>query len=160
MVPQSAHTAGHRPEGHAVHAGRGLCRTCYDAARVSGEFAEKLVPGRPREEVLQEWVPLRAEGLNVAQAAQEIGISAPALSAHLARARRDGDERGRSSLPIEELDEPLLEEFEHLRYDYGYLEDLAARLGVTVWRLDSALRRARERGDERGQLPLEMRRSA
>jgi hypothetical protein len=161
MIPQSAHTAGHQPEGYAVHSGRGLCRSCYDAARAAGEFTEKLIPGKlTREEALEAWVEFRDRGETITQAALELGITQAALSAHLARARRDGDDRGRTTVPLEELDEPLLEEFEHLRFDYGYLEDIADRLGVTVWRLDSALRRARERGDERGELPLEMRRSA
>ena len=161
MITNSADTAGYHPDGHAIHAGRGLCKSCYNRARADGEFTEKRIPGLvSREEALSAWATMRANGETITQAAEKLGISRAALSAHLTRARRDGDERGQTAMSIEELDEPILEEYDHLRGDYGYLEDLAERLGITIWRLDSALRRARARGDERGRIPLEMRRSA
>lgn len=95
MVPRSPSGAAPAPvsEGHRRHDGRGLCSSCYAAARQSGELIEHERVTRPRDEVLEDWAILRAQGHTLTQAAPRIGIPYGSLRDAVRRARLAGDPR-------------------------------------------------------------------
>lgn len=89
------HPKHHRARGVPRHVGRGLCRTCYKAAQVSGSLVDFERLTFSADELLDEWVLLRGEGYTVRQAAPRIGVSFAALDRALYRAVARGDDRGR-----------------------------------------------------------------
>jgi predicted DNA-binding protein (UPF0251 family) len=177
MVSERAWRRGHRPEGYAAHKCRGLCGACYRLMVKHGVPAKKPVqervkplPGRPREETLEEWEFLRADGVTVAEAARRMGMRTRALEKALERARARGDERGarhhrdllriRARAAANELAAPpmrswrpreeILAEWVELRDQGLTLTEAAERMGMVRHSLENALNRARRAGDARG----------
>jgi hypothetical protein len=70
------------------HVARGLCRACYLHLRKHGDLIDYERRSRPRDEVLEEWELLRAEGYTVRQAAERLGMTVHALKKALYRASR------------------------------------------------------------------------
>lgn len=99
-TPRDCRVCGHllRPNalpiseatGTRAHAGRGLCRKCYDAARYAGTLIDHERRYRPREEVLEEWEHVGGRCVTCPEAARRLNMPAVTLQAVLNRARRDG----------------------------------------------------------------------
>lgn len=81
------------PPGARFHAGRGLCTRCHPAAHRAGTLIDFARHTLSRDELLDDWVLLRDEGLTYTQAAARIGMPVAALKRALNRARADGDPR-------------------------------------------------------------------
>lgn len=90
MMSTSAWRAGVQPDGHAVHAGHGLCRKHYWRWQ-SGSIETKTL--RSRDEVLEDYLMIRDDVANIRQAADRMGMTFAALDRALYRARLDGDDR-------------------------------------------------------------------
>lgn len=82
-----------RPPGSCAHAARGLCWGCYSRASRSGYLVDVERLNRTRDEVLDEWVRLRASGTTRRDAARRVGMSYAALCRALQRAAAAGDPR-------------------------------------------------------------------
>jgi hypothetical protein len=96
LVP--VRTAGQA--GWRRHAGRGLCDSCRSRARANGELIDFERFTRSRDELLDEWVLLRAEGYTMRQAAERLGMAYTAFERAYYRARRDGDPRALPALAV------------------------------------------------------------
>lgn len=81
------------PPGACRHEGRGLCARCYRKAQQDGSLVDRPRLLRHRDEVLEDWPRLRAEGYTKRQAAERLGMSFSALDRMLSRARSAGDPR-------------------------------------------------------------------
>lgn len=81
-------------EGHPRHAGRGLCTACHARHKAHGTLIDFERKSWSREELLNEWVLLRDEGIRMRDAAPRIGVSYDALDRALCRALARGDDRG------------------------------------------------------------------
>jgi hypothetical protein len=98
LVPQRAWQAM-TPEERDTHPGRrhesrGLCPSCYWKLRRDDLLGQRRL--RRADEVLEEWVLLRSDGVtDLGVAAKRIGMTRTALQQALYRARRRGDDRGR-----------------------------------------------------------------
>lgn len=79
--------------GAAVHGGRGLCNACHRRERYNGRLADHPRSTWSRDDVLNEWEVLRAEGHTRVQAAERLGMKPAAFERALQRARADGDPR-------------------------------------------------------------------
>ncbi|MGL5910518.1 MAG: hypothetical protein ACRCZP_10995 [Phycicoccus sp.] len=89
------------PAGWRLHCGRGLCESCHD--RMRRHDPDALLDferwHRTRDDVLDDWAALRAQGAGRREAARRIGITTSALEAHIHRGRRDGDRRAVMGTP-------------------------------------------------------------
>lgn len=93
MVSRYAWDRGDRPEGHSLHAGRGLCRADYVIAYRAGEIEKhgsKVRSRRSRQEVLEDYMMIRDEVSSIAHAADRMGMTERALEKALERARKQG----------------------------------------------------------------------
>ena len=79
--------------GQREHRGRGLCVNCYQYARHHGELVDYSPQLRSRDDLLDDYVLLRSEGLNWRQCAERLGMSYPTFERAMFRARADGDPR-------------------------------------------------------------------
>lgn len=82
------------PELRATHrryGGQERCMPCYNQALRDGKL-ERV--NRSREEVLEDWVFLRDDGVDLATAARRMGMKKASLEQALYRARKRGDLRG------------------------------------------------------------------
>jgi hypothetical protein len=86
--------------GWRRHAGRGLCDTCRSQARTTGELIDFERFTRSRDELLDDWAVLRAEGYTLRQAAERLGMTQAAFERAYHRARRDGDPRALPALQV------------------------------------------------------------
>jgi predicted DNA-binding protein (UPF0251 family) len=166
LVSGKAWDRGVRPPHHKPLRGRGYCRADYEKRRRAGEFTPAKPPPRPQrklEWVLEHWHELQLEDpyVTVTYAAEQMGMTRAALDQALSRARKLGDDRAkvmRRDLRAE-ADDIVLEDFEAIKFSYGSLEAVAPRLGLTTGRLEAVLARAAQRGDDRGTIPLDYRRT-
>jgi hypothetical protein len=82
--------------GYRRYSGRGLCTTCYEAERRNGDLDRWPRVNWRTDDLLDEWVLLRSDGVvDIIEAAQRIGVSPHALDRALHRAIAAGDDRGR-----------------------------------------------------------------
>lgn len=165
LVSGSAWDQGRRPEGFAPHRGRGYCRRDHERRSRAGELAPlNRRPGHTSEWVLERWAELQDEDrfVTVTYGAEKLGMSRSALDMALTRARRKGDPRARVLRRdmLAEADDLILEEWAAIRSAHSSIEDVAARLGISLSRLEAVLTRARARGDDRGNIPIDLRRKA
>lgn len=79
--------------------GRGLCSHCYQTAWATGDLIDYPRATRSRNDLLDDYVILRAEGHTGQQIAQRLGMTYPAFERALQRARRDGDPRAAPDTP-------------------------------------------------------------
>lgn len=87
---------GHRPRHRdrgTPQIIRGLCPACYWPARSNGTVADWPRSTRSRDDVLDDWVILRAQGYTRRRAAERLGMTLAAFDGAIYRARRDGDPR-------------------------------------------------------------------
>ena len=75
------------------HRARGLCSRCHSAFQYTGELIafERLT--RTRDELLEDWELLRAQGLTRRQAAERMRMPYLSFNRALQRARAGGDPR-------------------------------------------------------------------
>lgn len=77
-----------------VHRGRGLCSTCHNYVLSRGQLSDyPPVVKRPRDDLLDDYVLLRSEGLSWRQCAERLGMSYAAFQRAMLRARAAGDSR-------------------------------------------------------------------
>lgn len=76
-----------------VHAGRGLCARCYHRVRHLGQLADYPTLVRSRDDLLEDYVVLRDEGLSWRACAQRLGMRYPSFETAMCRARAAGDPR-------------------------------------------------------------------
>ncbi|WP_344029272.1 hypothetical protein [Pseudonocardia kongjuensis] len=93
LVPADSAAGVALPTGVRRKKARGLCGACYMASWRREDLAEHAVQQRPRDDVLDDWLVLRGEGLSLRQAAARLGMSFEAFERAFYRARGDGDER-------------------------------------------------------------------
>ena len=99
-APMLGDTVWHRtpPEQRAEfsrHNGHGLCNRCYKRAQRATTAKRTRSPQLRAEDVLEEWVLLRSDGVtDLEVAAKRIGMTRAGLEQALYRARRRGDRRG------------------------------------------------------------------
>lgn len=93
----SWYVLGIQPEGHLPNAGRDMCRRHYHRFTKFGSpdvvLPERNVAGRPRDEVLEDYLMIRDDVASIRQAADRMGMTFHALDRALYRARLDGDDR-------------------------------------------------------------------
>lgn len=73
--------------------GRGLCRRCYSRHERRGTLVDFPRTTRSRDELLDDWVLLREQGLDRRAAAARMGMTYSAFDRALVRARSKGDPR-------------------------------------------------------------------
>lgn len=83
-----------RPDCHPDrrHEGRGLCTECYMRAHHRGAIADYERTSRSREDFLEDYRLLRAQGYSRAQIAERLGVTRDAVDKAVSRARRAGVE--------------------------------------------------------------------
>jgi transposase-like protein len=86
--------------GWRRHAGRGLCEPCHKRVLTTGELIDFERFTRSRDELLDEWVVLRAEGYTMRQAAERLGMTHAGFQRAYHRARRAGDPRALPALAV------------------------------------------------------------
>lgn len=86
------------PDGHCWHRSRGLCEACNQAAFRDGTIADHPRALRSRDELLDEWNHLRAEGHTPYQAAARLNMTFAAFERAYLRARAAGDPRAATPL--------------------------------------------------------------
>lgn len=79
--------------GHLRCAGRQLCAGCWGRRTRNGTLADVPRATRSRDEVLDEWVFLRPEGITSRQFAERMGMSLAAWERMFYRALAAGDPR-------------------------------------------------------------------
>jgi hypothetical protein len=87
LTPRAAVGSGQRR-----HGGRGLCDPCFRGL-TPDQRADFERNTRTRDEVLDDYDPLRRQGYHRRDIAERIGMSVDALEQCLRRARRDHDPR-------------------------------------------------------------------
>ena len=86
---------GKAPSWSSVHAGRGICMSCWQIANHHGQIPYDAPPRltRTRDELLDDYTILRADGYTWRQCAERLGMTYPAFERAMLRARKDGDLR-------------------------------------------------------------------
>lgn len=69
---------------------RGLCGPCYSHHRNTGTLDQFPRKQKPRADVIEDWLFLKAHGHNQRQAAARMDMTYPALARAIERARHDG----------------------------------------------------------------------
>lgn len=93
---QACAKCGHRPRRRGRGTPqiiRGLCPACYCRENANGTLADWPRTTRTRDDVLDDWVILRAQGYTRRQAAERLGMTLAAFDGAIYRARRDDDPR-------------------------------------------------------------------
>jgi hypothetical protein len=75
------------------HAGRGLCTPCWNRADADGTLIDYSRTTYTRDEVLDEWVELRGQGVTRRELAERLGMTWAAFERMWLRARAVGDPR-------------------------------------------------------------------
>jgi hypothetical protein len=75
---------------------RGLGGCCVAKVIHAGNLADYPRQTHSRDELLDEWEVLRAQGCTYGQAAERLGTTREALERQIYRARAEGDERAKS----------------------------------------------------------------
>jgi hypothetical protein len=82
------------PNWASIHAGRNLCLSCWQIARHHHGIPDDTPRlNRTRDELLDDYVILRADGYTWRQCAQRLNMNYPAFERAMLRARRDRDPR-------------------------------------------------------------------
>lgn len=87
------HPRGKAPNWASTHAARGLCMPCWQTTRRHGLPHDIPRLTRSRDELLDDYVHLRADGYTWRQCAARLGMTYPAFERAMLRARADGDLR-------------------------------------------------------------------
>jgi hypothetical protein len=165
MIAERQWRKGNRPKGHVEHHAKGMCRPCYRSVAP----LPKEIQGVKLDRVLEAWTEF-ALYESTQQIADRLGMTRSAFDMALSRARKKGDPRAKTRIEIR--DEMVLEDWAFIRDDYPFIrlhngkldqvivESAARRLNTTADRLENILARARERGDDRGRIIYDLRRSA
>ena len=72
------------------HVGRGLCGPCYRRSQADGTLADYPRHGRPRDELLAEYVELRGLGYGVVEAIRLAGATIASMEQVMQRSRTMG----------------------------------------------------------------------
>lgn len=86
------------------HAGRGLCHPCWRRERrTNGRHIDYECLNRSRDDLMDDWVVLRSDGLSKRGAAERLGMTMPAFTRALERAAAAGDNRANTTRPRKRL---------------------------------------------------------
>lgn len=78
---------GQPPDGRRLHCGRGLCANCWRRHRLAGDLEHIERRTHSRDQLLADYRHLTAEGHDIQQIAERLGVTPSAIYKALARSR-------------------------------------------------------------------------